>query len=314
MAQQPFFSVVIPVYNKAAYLRTTVASVLAQTFHSFELVLIVDKSTDGSEEVATSLADPRITVYNRDTPGPGGYAARNLGVEKAKAEWIAFLDADDVWMPAFLQQVHDAIATHRDISLFCSGFLVGNEQKSRPHMYYRRFEAAGSHEFDLQRFLLHKPIHTSSVVIRRDLLLSSGGFPAGRFKRGGDSETWLRLMYTCKRGFWVCYLGARYDNRVVDSVINANKHYLANHPVRQLVQQLLPTVHDKVMRRALKRHSNSFMFPSLRALGRQHALSPRHFGALFYDRTLWRMSVAGMFLLSLAPRAAQRFFVNALKK
>ncbi|MBT1709585.1 glycosyltransferase family 2 protein [Fulvivirgaceae bacterium PWU5] len=311
---QPFFSVVIPVYNKAAYLRTTVASVLAQTFQSFELLLVVDKSTDDSQAIAMGFTDPRITVYNRDTPGPGGYAARNLGIEKANTGWVAFLDADDVWMPQFLQRVYDAIAAHGDISLFCSGFLVGSEQKSRPHMYYRKFETEGSHVFDLQRFLLHKPIHTSSVVIRRDLLVSSGGFPAGRFKRGGDSETWLRLMYTCQRGFWICYLGERYDNRVADSVINANKHYLEDHPVRQLVQQLLPTVHDKGMRRALKRHSNSFMFPSLRALGRQHTLSPRHFGALYYDRTLWRSSVVGMFLLSLAPGAVQRIFINALKK
>src|SRR5690606_7754713 len=97
------FSVIIPVHNKAPHLNRSINSVLNQTFLEFELILINDASTDGSMKILESYSDPRIRLLERSTPGPGGYAARNLGIQTAKFKWISFLDADDAWEIDYLE-------------------------------------------------------------------------------------------------------------------------------------------------------------------------------------------------------------------
>lgn len=99
------FTVVIPVYNKQPHLERSIGSALRQTFQNFELILIDDASTDRSFVEAERLADERTRILKRDEPGPGGYAARNLGVEHARGEWVAFLDADDEWHPEHLEEL-----------------------------------------------------------------------------------------------------------------------------------------------------------------------------------------------------------------
>jgi glycosyltransferase involved in cell wall biosynthesis len=311
--EHPFFSVVMPVYNKAAYVAASVRSVLEQSFRDFELLLVVDKSTDDSEAIVEGFTDARIRVFKRDTPGPGGYAARNLGIAEARAPWIAFLDADDSWQPDFLKHIHDAIQHQVAIQVFCTAYHTGSATARRPNIYHRKFSASGSHVFDFQRFLLHKPIHTSSVVIRKQLLDETGGFPAGRFNRGGDSETWLRIMQRSRAGFWVNYFGAHYDNEIAGSVIKANASYLKDHPVRLKVLELLAETDDPTLRRALKRHANSFILPGLRSQGRASRLSPKHFGALFPDTSLLRKQIVLMFGLSFLPSFVQRFLMRRLQ-
>jgi glycosyltransferase involved in cell wall biosynthesis len=97
------FSIVVPVYNAAATIEATVASVLAQTESSFEILLIDDGSSDDSLKIAMALSkkDHRIRVIS--TRNSGASATRNLGMELSKGKFIAFLDADDIWAPAKLE-------------------------------------------------------------------------------------------------------------------------------------------------------------------------------------------------------------------
>ena len=104
------FSVVIPLYNKAPHVVAAVRSALTQSLAPAEVVVVDDGSNDGSLELAQSVDDPRVRVLTRSTPGPGGYAARNLGIQAAKSEWVAFLDADDLWRQNHLQSLGDAIS------------------------------------------------------------------------------------------------------------------------------------------------------------------------------------------------------------
>ena len=90
-----FFSVIIPVGNKAPHLDRSINSVLNQSFKDFELILIDDATTDGSAAKLAGFTDYRIRLLKRSQPGPGGYAARNLGIKESRTNWIAFLDADD---------------------------------------------------------------------------------------------------------------------------------------------------------------------------------------------------------------------------
>src|SRR5947209_429690 len=90
------FSVVIPTYNRAAYLRQTLASVLTQECQDFEIIVVDDGSTDATPVVLESFGG-KLRVFHQKNQGPG--AARNLGASNAGGEYIAFLDSDDVWFP-----------------------------------------------------------------------------------------------------------------------------------------------------------------------------------------------------------------------
>jgi glycosyltransferase involved in cell wall biosynthesis len=109
MSDNPFFSVIVPVYNKEKYVHRAVSSILNQSYKDFELIIVCDPSTDNSNAEVEKFTDPRIRVFHRDKPGPGGYAARNLGIENSKGQWISFLDADDVWYSSHLDETRKNI-------------------------------------------------------------------------------------------------------------------------------------------------------------------------------------------------------------
>lgn len=96
----PFFSVVIPVYNRAHLLGTTLDSVLMQSDQDFEIVVVDDGSTDDLAAVVAEVGDPRIVLVRRDNGGGG--AARNTGIDHARGRYIAFLDSDDCFLPHHL--------------------------------------------------------------------------------------------------------------------------------------------------------------------------------------------------------------------
>lgn len=105
-------SIVVPVYNKKTYIRDTINSILNQTFNDYELILIDDGSSDGTEFICDELSflDKRITVYHTDNKGVG--AARNLGIKKSKGTYICFIDADDYVDNTFLEKLYSAIISN----------------------------------------------------------------------------------------------------------------------------------------------------------------------------------------------------------
>lgn len=100
----PFFSVVIPVYNRAQALRRAIESVRAQSFQDFEIVVVDDGSQDDSAAVAESFGDARIRIIRQANQGGG--AARNRGIDEARGAFVAFLDSDDVFLPHHLARMH----------------------------------------------------------------------------------------------------------------------------------------------------------------------------------------------------------------
>lgn len=114
-APAPIFSVIIPVYNRADLLKRTLASVLRQDLADFEVLVIDDGSTDDIESVITGLSDIRIRYHRQANRGAS--AARNAGIDRARGNYVAFLDSDDVYLPhhlatmyAILQRAPDAVA------------------------------------------------------------------------------------------------------------------------------------------------------------------------------------------------------------
>ena len=113
----PYFSVVIPLYNKQNYIAATLKSVLAQTFTDFEVLVIDDVSTDNSTNVVKSIVDDRIRIISHDK-NSGLSASRNTGIKNAATPFIAFLDADDIWKPEFLQKIYELTVNYPEADLF----------------------------------------------------------------------------------------------------------------------------------------------------------------------------------------------------
>ncbi|MEP3838939.1 MAG: glycosyltransferase family A protein [Algibacter sp.] len=119
MSTKPFFSVVIPLYNKADYIEDTLNSVLNQNYKNFEIVIVNDGSTDNSVSVVKRFSDSRITIINQNNLGLSG--ARNTGIKNAKYEYIAFLDADDLWSADYLMTICNLLSIKSNSEVLATG-------------------------------------------------------------------------------------------------------------------------------------------------------------------------------------------------
>lgn len=196
---RPRFSVVMPVHNKERHVVRSLQSVLTQTESPAEVLVVDDASPDRSIELMRPIADARVRFLRRDEPGPGGYAARNLAIENATSEWIAFLDADDVWAPDHLKVLADTIERFGDgPSCIFSGYERLEHNGERNTDWYSRAGRAPGTRSTIEMLdewlLVGSPLWMGAVAMRRAVLLDAGLFPAGRARLGGDRVLWLKVI------------------------------------------------------------------------------------------------------------------------
>lgn len=115
------FSVIIPLYNKENYVEKAINSILNQTYNDFEIIIIDDCSTDLSYEIARKNVSEKIQLIKHDK-NKGLSASRNTGILNSKAEYITFLDADDVWKPTYLEEIKSLIDTFPEAKLFATNY------------------------------------------------------------------------------------------------------------------------------------------------------------------------------------------------
>ena len=192
------FSVVMPLYNKAAHVRDAIDSVRAQSQAAHEIIVVDNRSTDGSREIVAAIDDPRIRLLDLATPGPGGYAGRNVGIEAARGEWIAFLDADDLWAHDHLALLAQTIAEDPGVAAVATRFDHVFADRRQPQRIAARLESPVTLDFAgfLESWLAVRecPMWTGAIAIRRTAILAAGGFPHGKAVRGGDKDLWLRVL------------------------------------------------------------------------------------------------------------------------
>ncbi len=184
----PRFSVVIPTYNRLAYLREALDSVAQQSVAPWD-VIVVDDGSD--EDIAAGVADhtTKPQVIRQTPQGPA--AARNTGVAQATGEWIAFLDSDDLWLPHKLAAYTDCINADDGINILYGPMLpVDANGKPVPG------RTKPCHDGDITNALFHSSfVHVPTVVMRRDLFESAGGFHPD-LPVCEDYDLWLRLSLT----------------------------------------------------------------------------------------------------------------------
>ena len=114
--KKPLVSIMMPAYNAGKYIGRAIESVLAQTYENWELIIVDDCSTDNTYEIAASYKDPRIRIFRNDVnigPGP----SRNEAIKYSRGEWLAYLDADDIWLPQRLERLIKETDEREDLFL-----------------------------------------------------------------------------------------------------------------------------------------------------------------------------------------------------
>ena len=193
-------SIVIPLYNKAAFVERALRSVLVQSGEGVEILVVDDGSTDGGDEAVRRIVDPRIRLIQQENRGVS--AARNRGIAEAGADWIAFLDADDEWLPGFLKTVTGLRSQFRDCDVFATAYvccLPGGRKRAPIFRGLPRGESAFVLEdYFTVAYRSDPPIHSSAVAINKHALEAIRGFPEG-VGSGEDLLTWARLLsrYRC---------------------------------------------------------------------------------------------------------------------
>lgn len=166
----PTISVVIPVYNAQLTIGPTIQSVFAQTYRDFEVIVVDDGSTDGTSSEIKNWGDRVRYVWQKQSRPA---VARNRGATEAKGEFVAFLDADDLWLPQKLEKQLRTFQNQPDLTAVQTGALLVND--AMQVLEVRR--AHPLHDSFLDFLLFHNlPAFSSSVMIRRDHFLEIGGF------------------------------------------------------------------------------------------------------------------------------------------
>lgn len=200
------FSIVIPLYNKVNSIDNTLKSVCQQTYADFEIVVVDDGSTDNSSEAVRKCQDSRIRLISKQNGGV--CSARNRGIQEARGEYIALLDADDLWNKDYLTEQVKMIHDFPDAAMWGINFaevtegdrLVRRLSTGLPDGYRGYVE----HYFEMPG-RVSDLFCSSSVVIRKDVFDKVGMFDE-RIKYAEDTDMWWRIIATQRVAFYDRYM------------------------------------------------------------------------------------------------------------
>ncbi|MGF6690213.1 glycosyltransferase involved in cell wall biosynthesis [Metapseudomonas resinovorans] len=187
----PFFSVVMPVYNRERYVRQAIESVLAQDDADFELVVVDDGSTDRSVQIIRSIQDPRVRLLHNHHGG--GASARNTGLAAARGEFVVWIDSDDLQAKGALAALRRSISQNPDADVFYGDLEIFDERFPGQvhHTRYADYQGKSLLPMLIQANCLPNP----GTAVRRSLYQRHGEYDTA-FTRCHDYQIWTRLADT----------------------------------------------------------------------------------------------------------------------
>ena len=189
----PLVSVILPTYNRAEFLPDSIGSILSQTYDSYEIIVVDDGSMDNTKEVLYPFYQ-RIK-YLRLENNRGASVARNIGIQSAQGKYIAFIDADDIWLPEKLQTDIEYFNKHPDVSMVYSKHVnIDKNGRVLDEASKRRLPSGNvfAQLFSEQNFII-----TSSVVVRKEIFETTGLFDVQLFNCQ-DWDMWLQIAFYFK--------------------------------------------------------------------------------------------------------------------
>lgn len=196
-------AVVIPTYNCALHLRRALYSVAAQTYQDIDVVVVDDGSTDGTEAYSTYMPSDWLMIKQTHS-GPA--AARNRGIAASSSKYVAFLDADDIWLPEKLELQIELLERQPEVGLVCSYCSsIGSDGVGGGLVRAPSLQPGNQFEYLLRDCFIFTP----TVVVRRECLEEVGGFN-GNLKTSEDFNLWLKITTRWQIAIVPEVLAARY--------------------------------------------------------------------------------------------------------
>mgnify|MGYP000016107795 FL=1 len=186
----PFFSVVIPLYNKENLIEQTISGLLDQSFTDFEVIIVNDGSTDNSLEKINHLIDNRFKIINQDNKGAS--FARNIGIENSNGNYIALLDADDYWNTNHLVELKKLIETFPNAGLYCNNYQIYyTKDVVRPANFNFNKDCLIVDDF-FKASLTNSLAWTSAVGFTKEKFYTVGCFNT-TLKTAQDLDLWIKM-------------------------------------------------------------------------------------------------------------------------
>ena len=251
----PRFSIIVPLYNKAPFIRKALESIASQTFKDWELIIVDDGSTDNSLEVVNEyirdvlcvMCDVCKNVRVIHQTNSGVAAARNRGVAESHGEFVCFLDADDWWEPTFLEEIDRMIAEYPDAGIYASNYIYYKPGKTHVALNLER-GYINYPEAYLQSGSM--PVTSITTCMPRKVFDEMRGFPVG-IKLGEDFLLWAKTALHYKVAF--CEKPLAYYNNDVPASLRATRNlhapeysmYFHLDPIEEAIHHTPYTIHQK---------------------------------------------------------------------
>ena len=217
----PFFSIIIPTYNRAYTIGDSIHSILAQNYEDFEVIIVDDGSTDDTRATVDHFKDPRIQYVRIDNSERG--VARNVGIKKARGEYITFLDSDDVLYSNHLSRARQICEERAFPEMFRIAFEIKDQQG-------RIIEQSVLHENTVNNALIYGNILAClGVFIKAEIIKEFLFIEDRRLAGTEDYELWLRL-------------GSRFsiwnDNTITAAIMHHENRSVTQQDIPQLIQRI----------------------------------------------------------------------------
>ncbi len=222
MPDKPFFSVIIPTYNRADLIEKTVLSVLNQSYPNFELIVVDDGSTDATEELIKGINNPKLHYYKIINSERG--VARNFGIDRAMGRYITFLDSDDMYYPWHLSHAYESLNNYNFPKFFHLGYEFKNEKGKL------RNKISKLKNDDILMFVKGNPLSCIGVFIDKSIT-NEYRFSEERDLSGSeDWELWIRI---CSK------YGIKVDNRISTVMLEHDARSVKNFDEQKLLKRKL---------------------------------------------------------------------------
>lgn len=246
------FSVIVPTYNRASLISTTLYSVLAQTYPNFEVIIVDDGSTDNTERVVRKINNKKILYFKKENEERA--IARNFGILKAKGDYICFLDSDDILMPNHLSTALKIISDNIGIECFHIGYKIANINN-------KLLKEVNNLSNNNKEIFKGNVLSCNGVFLRKDIAL------ANLFNRNlyasEDYELWIRLSssFIFKKYNTITSIIIEHENRSVlennkEALISKQKVFLESILTNPILKKFIKGNENKIK-------SNSFSYISL---------------------------------------------------
>ena len=239
---KPYFSVIIPLYNKENFIENTIKSVLNQSFTDFELIVVDDCSTDRSLNIVKEIINNKIRIINHDL-NSGLSSSRNTGITNSRANYIAFLDADDLWKETFLEEILNLINEFPEAKLFATNYEEVYSEKIilKPDNYGTKItkNTLIYNYFDIS---LNQPLYCPSSFCVEKIVFKNVGYYDEQITFGEDVDFNIRANSKFKLAYsnkvlvsYICFSENQItQSKLSDKIITDFDFYEKNNSSKSL--------------------------------------------------------------------------------